>query len=128
MSANGSVTVFMKREYKDILSNINLLKGFSKPDLDSIYIDILPDSPKPRSTILITYKVAYELQSRAEGGLKVGNRTKLKRLASGKVKQPTNHRALQVGTKLRRNIGANPIPVNMMQLLIRCCLIRFRRG
>jgi hypothetical protein len=92
----------MKREHKETLSNISQLNDFDKAELDAVYVDILPDSPKPRSKVLTAYKIAYELQRRAEGGLKAGNRTKLKRLASGKVKQSKNSHDLQAGTRLTR--------------------------
>lgn len=92
----------MKREYKNILNDISALKRFDKAKLDDLHAGVLPDSPKPRSTVLTAYKIAYELQRRTEGGLKAGNRTKLKRLASGKVKQPKNRHDLQEGTKLTR--------------------------
>lgn len=100
--AKEALLLDMKRKYKKILSNIRELNDFNKAELDAVYADILPDSPKPRSTVLTAYKIAYELQRRAEGGLKSGNRTKLNRLASGKVKQPKNRHDLQVGTKLTR--------------------------
>lgn len=98
----ASVTEDMKREYKNILNDTSVLSTFDKVELDDLYAGVLPDSPKPRSTVLTAYKIAYELQHRAEGGLKAGNRTKLKRLASGTIKQPKNRHDLQEGTRLTR--------------------------
>lgn len=84
--------------------------------------------PPPRcvSRRLLEYAVAYDLQSRADGGLKPAAQRKLRQLArSGKeatlpTPRPTKAKALAPGSRLVRDWGGRTYAVDVLEIGFHC--------